>query len=66
MSKLSCAFGRHAYDGQAAEMELMDKKPDYWLFRSTNTCIYCGKKTEEVIEIPIPPELREKLRRTNK
>lgn len=66
MSKLLCAFGRHAYDTQAVEMELMDEKPDYWLFRATNTCIYCGKKREEVVSIPIPPELQKKLQKASK
>lgn len=62
MSKLLCAFGRHVYNSYSVEMEFMDEKPDYWLYRATNTCMYCGKKREDVIAIPIPSELR----RTNK
>lgn len=58
MGKLLCAFGRHVYNCNSMKMEFIDERPDYWLYHTRMTCIYCGKTQEDIIPIPIPPELR--------
>lgn len=52
MKRISCIFGQHWYKPSEIELYLVEKKPHINVYRAIARCMYCGKESEQLIEIP--------------
>lgn len=56
---INCLMGQHRYRASDMEMYLAEKKPKSRVYRVIYKCCFCGKKKEELVEIPNPMDEEE-------